>query len=97
VRSTSVVGSTSPTKARGQVSIVPAQNVHAAAAPAPDPLIALTQAVQAIPEEAWQAAQARVHAPLTVPDVSIDPLIVPPLVTPPIPDASDAPLAPGEP
>lgn len=65
------------------------------AAPRPDPLIALTHAVQAIPEDAWNA-MARAQDPLTTPELAIEPIAVPPLVTPPIADARVAPLAEGD-
>jgi len=65
------------------------------APPAPDPLIALTRAVQAIPDDAW-SAMARARDPLTTPGFAIEPIVVPPLVTPPIADAPAAPLAEGD-
>jgi hypothetical protein len=59
--------------------------------PRPDPLIALVRAVQAIPEDAWQRGTSA-DAPVTV-----DPLVVAPIETPPLPDLAPEPVAPGEP
>jgi hypothetical protein len=61
-------------------------------APRPDPLIALVRAVQAIPEDAWRRGTSAADAPVT-----IDPIVVAPLETPPLPDLSPEPVAPGEP
>jgi hypothetical protein len=72
-------------------SLVPPRAVP----PRPDPLIALTRAVQAIPDDTW-SAMARAQAPLTTPELATDPIQVPPLVTPPITDAPLAPLAEGD-
>jgi hypothetical protein len=63
--------------------------------PAPDPLIALTRAVQEIPEDAW-SAMARAPEPLATPAFTIAPIVVAPLVTPPIADAPVEPLAEGD-
>ena len=46
----------------------------------PDPLVALVRAVQAIPEDAWDAASAGT-------DVTLSPIAIAPLETPPIPEA----------
>lgn len=66
-----------------------------AAPPAPDPLIALTRAVQEIPEDAWNS-MARAQDPLSTPELATQPIVVPPLATPPIADAPAAPLAEGD-
>jgi len=60
-----------------------------------DPLIALTRAAQEIPEDVWNA-MPRAQAPLTTPELRIQPIVVQPLVTPPIADAPAAPLAEGD-
>jgi hypothetical protein len=63
----------------------------------PDPLLALMNAVQAIPDEAWDRGVALVQAPVTVAQVSLEPIAIAPLETPPITDAPAASVAPGEP
>jgi hypothetical protein len=63
--------------------------------PGPDPLIALTRAVEQIPEDTWRAI-ARAQAPLSTPELEIAPIVVEPLVTPPIADAPAAPSAEGD-
>jgi hypothetical protein len=63
--------------------------------PIEDPLIALTRAVQEIPEDAW-SAMARAQEPLATPELETGPIVVPPLVTPPIADAPAEPLAEGD-
>jgi hypothetical protein len=63
----------------------------------PDPLIALARAVQEIPDDAWTAGLARARAPLAIPDVHLEPIVIAPIETPPILDAPAGPLAPGEP
>jgi len=60
--------------------------------PRPDPLIALVRAVQAIPEEAWTRGTSAADA-----EVTIAPIVVAPIETPPLPDLSAEPVAPGEP
>jgi hypothetical protein len=71
--------------------------IGVAVAPKADPVIALADAIQEIPDEAWAAAQARAESPLGVADLSVAPIVVPPLVTPPIADAPPAPPVQGEP
>jgi hypothetical protein len=67
------------------------------ARPAVDPVVVLAQAVQAIPEDAWNEALSRSDAPIGVAELSVAPIVVAPLVTPPIADASPAPPVQGEP
>lgn len=63
-----------------------------------DPLLALMDAVQAIPDDAWDRGVALVQAPVPVPHVPLEPIAIAPLETPPISDATPAEsLAPGEP
>lgn len=68
----------------------------AAVAPRPDPLVALVRAVRDIPEEAWNESLSRADSPVSVPDVAINPILVPELVTPPIADPSADANAPGD-
>jgi len=56
----------------------------------PDPLIALVRAVQAIPEDAWARGVAGT-------DVTISPIAIAPLETPPIPDVAPEWPTAGEP
>jgi hypothetical protein len=63
----------------------------------PDPLLALMDAVQAIPDEAWDRGVTLVQSPVAVPRVSVEPIAIAPLETPPIVDAPAESTAPGEP
>ena len=87
------------TPPRVRAASVPAASASAApsTAPRPDPLVALQRAVQQIPEETWTAALAGARAPVATPDVSLAPIVLAPLETPPILDTLAEPLAPGEP
>ena len=78
---------------------VPARSRPDVVAPArrPDPLIALMDAVQAIPDEAWDRGVTLVQSPVAVPRVSVEPIAIAPLETPPIVDAPAESTAPGEP
>ncbi|MEO5819144.1 MAG: hypothetical protein ABIT71_01450 [Vicinamibacteraceae bacterium] len=64
--------------------------------PRPDPLIALVRAVQQIPEAAWRVSASRnSDAPVTVPEVSIPPIVVPSIET--TAEVHAESIAPGEP
>jgi hypothetical protein len=99
-----VSGAASPGSAPVRPQRMPLPRVTATSPPASidarpsveDPLIALSRAVQEIPEEAWTAALARSEEPIEVVDLSVPPIVVPPLVTPPIAN-SPAPSVQGEP
>jgi hypothetical protein len=54
-------------------------------------------AVQAIPDEAWDRGVALVQAPVAVTQVPLEPIAIVPLETPPIVDAPAESIAPGEP
>jgi hypothetical protein len=74
-------------------------SIGTAARPArrPDPLLALMNAVQAIPDEAWDRGVALAQAPVAVTQVPLEPIAIAPLETPPITDAPAESVAPGEP
>ena len=65
--------------------------------PRPDPLVALVQAVQEIPETAWARTVTHADAPLAVSDVPVASIDVTPLDTPALPGTVNEPIAPGEP
>jgi hypothetical protein len=74
-----------------------AAHTHSQPTRRPDPLLALMDAVQAIPDEAWDRGVALVQSPVAVPQVPLQPIAIVPLETPPIVDAPAESIAPGEP